>query len=241
MVEQGSPASGQELLSRESREAFLVNLWERGLDTADCVAYHETSLEVIEHLISIGTIPGYTGLESTDPMLSQPGDIYFTPRENFPFDKIPEWAGLGNRGYPATIADLFVYSSIAFVHRACSFLGLDLNQSERLLNIRGEGLEFASDEDEETLTSLFSEQQLAEAEQHAKTRRGVVLGLTRSALDKYPLSPGDDVANGDIRLSLGQNGIPATAFSGLKALGEEESLFFQRLQIKHGPQLVLPV
>jgi len=98
MTEQKPPnVREQDLFNQQQREIFLVRLWEKGLDTSDCIAYHETSLEAIQILIFSGALPGYTGEIKNNPKRPQLGDVYFTPRLGFfPFEEVPDIQRLFN-------------------------------------------------------------------------------------------------------------------------------------------------
>lgn len=231
------------LLTQTQREVFLVELWEKGLDTADCIAYHETTLEAIAQLMINGGLPGHTGLKYEDPKLPQFGDVYFTPRADFfPFNRVSS-LGTPEEGeiYPKKSEDLqlVVLKEIAWAHRFCSLLGLDIGKygldalfyvEEEALN-EVKSLDFQHSEDQFRALG-FTCGQLDLAKQLAKTRRGVVLGLERKALEEYLLSAGDSL-NKDFRLSGGLKGLPVTVFSGAKPLGDEEIAFFRELKNKH--------
>ncbi len=77
----------------------------------------------------------------------------------------------------------------------------------------------------------LTDERLNAALEAARTRKGILIGLTRSALDKYPLSLGN--AGDDFRISTGSHGLPTSAFSGVMPLGTEETAFFESLRGKH--------
>lgn len=222
------------------REAYLIKLWGKDLDTQDCVAYHETSLEAIEILITTGRLPGHTGPTQENPNLPQLGDVYFTPRKNvFPFEKLPDIWLLDPRDkwlHPENFQDLsYSDDSLPIAHRFCSLLGIDISEfGMQAINYIHDlnGIKFLDFfEAEIELKKLgLTDEQMTEAYEQAKLRRGLVLGLNREALDQYQLTVGD--GGYDFRLNGGLKGLPITAFSGIETLGPEETSFFQGLKNK---------
>lgn len=223
----------------EQREMALVKLWEKGLDTIDCVAYHHTTLEAIQYLIENGGIPGQTEPQFENPNLPQVGDVYFTPRGlTFPFDRLPGlWEEESNEYfYPSSAQKVETSDALPVSHRLCSVLGLNigvygltaLNYAEDTNGVRY--MDFF--EAEEVFRNIgLTDKELTAALEIATPRKGILVGLTLRALDGFPLSRGD--AGYDIRLSTGSNGLYASAFSGIKPLGEEESAFLQGLKHKY--------
>lgn len=240
MIELGSAGLEQDEQTPKQREQSLVRLWERGLDTIDCVAYHHTTLEAIEYLIANGGIPGHTGPEIyTSPELPQPGDVFFIPRIlNFPFGRFPDlWGSRDDSKLYSTDADSFIASQtiedLPIAHRFCSLLGLDIGRygSAALCYVEDPKVLDFLDAVKLLHKAGLTDPQMDTATETAKTRKGIVVGLTRRALDKYTVSIGDQ--GNDIRVSTGLNGLPASALSEIIPLGTEETAFLEGLRAKH--------
>ncbi|MBI3984672.1 MAG: hypothetical protein HY344_01865 [Candidatus Levybacteria bacterium] len=238
MTEPDRPNLEQGEKTPEEREIALVRLWERGLDKIDCVAYHHTSLEAIEYLIANGGIPGHTGPEThTSPKLPQPGDVFFIPRIlNFPFGRFPDlWDPKDDSKLYSTDAGSFASQAtedLPIAHRFCSLLGLDISRygSAALCYVEDPKVLDFFDAVKLLYKAGLTDPQMDAATETAKTRKGIVVGLTRRALDKYPVSVGDQ--GNDIRVSTGLYGLPASALSGIIPLGFEEIAFLESLRIK---------
>lgn len=227
----------EDLSAQAERKKILLRLYKNGLDTSDCVAYHCTSLETIQTMIVEGIIPGYTESTNKNPELPQHGDVYFMPRVGFfPFEKLESLPGPfefeNEKYYPKNFEELSKLNDIAQTHKFCSLLGLSIAKyrfaAMFYMDETTDGARTLDGKDaEEKLRLLFTDEQLARAEKVAKKRKGIVLGLKRDALKKYPPSPGD--LGSDIRLSGGLNGLPIDIFSGIKPLGKEEKEFLDSL------------
>lgn len=221
-----------------SRERQVIKLWENDLLTPDCVGYHCTSLETIQYMIATGVIPGHTETDYDDLALTQKGDVYFLPRmETFPFTRLPqllnkdriqpEWGEFALTESVETAID------VAMGHRFCSYLGLDLATYSFWAEIYAR--EYGGNKkttDYWKAKKAFADLQLrqghiVEAVKAARKRRGIVIGLTNDALNKFPLSEGDEGT--DFRLSTGENGLPIDCLSGLRTLGYEEMMYFYHL------------
>jgi hypothetical protein len=231
-------------LVSEIRKTKIVKLWEKGLETTDCIGYHCTTLEAIQYSINHNGIPGRTGNSDPDPTLPQIGDIYFLPRLlTFPFEKLPDLLAMGRidrseEEFALREAEMTA-DSTAMAHKLCSFLKLDIsiygNAAENYLeDLDRERKSLDYFEAERALTGLKLDKKLiSQAVDAARKRKGVIIGLKRSALELYPLSEGD--AGNDFRLSTGKEGLILNALSGIKSLGPEETLYFQNL--KNGRKL----
>jgi len=228
------------LLEQTEREKILVRLYQNGTNTSDCIAYHGTSLETIQFLITKGFIPGYTAFINNNPELPQHGDIYFMPRLGvFPFDKLPSLPNpsesKNKKYYPKKVEELFPPDDIAKAHRFCSLLSLNIAEygydAMFYMDDYNGARTLDGKDAEKRLKLLFTDEQLAFAEKMAKKRKGVILGLKKDALEKYSLSQGD--LGSDIRLNGGLNGFPIDIFSGIKPSGKEEKAFLDALKARH--------
>lgn len=228
-----------EINSRPEREKFLLQLYERGITTKDCVAFHGTSLESIQYLLDHGFLPGHTGAPDNHYNLPQTGDIYFYPRKNiFPFRKYPQLKLVERNissGEVTMTGRKFEIGAeiVARNHRFFSLLNKPLNSEETTKYSVSELIDSVLSNDMEE-TKLIAqklettEEQLKKAALEAVKRHGILLGLKRDALSYFLLSPGDGEV--DFRLHTKENGLALNCLSGLKVLGDEEKKFFEDLK-----------
>ncbi|MBI4089098.1 MAG: hypothetical protein HY424_00120 [Candidatus Levybacteria bacterium] len=242
MIEQEINILDQLELTQQGREKITLGLWRKAIDTPECIGYHCTTLETIEHAIINGRIPGYTELSNENPDLPQAGDIYFLPHPiNFPFERLPQLIDVSTispYGKDAALRETEISScDTAVAHRFCSILGLDISVYTQT------ALNYILDYDRPKKTIDFKEaseifQRLGfnpnlinQAIIVAKKRKGIIIGLARKALIKYPIAEGDEGT--DFRLQTKERGLPLSLLSCIKPLGEEEIAFFQTLRRSH--------
>lgn len=226
-------------------EKEVVRLWQRGLETDDCIGYRGVSLETIEYLIESGAIPGYAraAYEGASVELPQPGDIYFLPRlQTFPFEKLP---GLltSDRIPPdafefALQGCISMAESRAWGHNFAKRLGLDIGIYSFEASVYVEDFDSRKHiMDFHVIRKEFKDKGVSTRAMRkvallARRRKGVVIGLKKEALDFYVPQEGD--LGTDFRINPGTDGLSYTFLSGIKPLGSVEENFFNNLKILRG-------
>lgn len=237
-------------LDRARRERALVQTWQRGMETEDCIAYHGTGLETVKYLIEYGGIPG-----ATDPIFkyeldnsgrTRIGDLYFLPRlATFPFEIMPPEQDLRAQDrIPIGMEEFALNDCISMAEdRAqeqffCNMFNLDIGkygwnaysivtQFDRLPLVSGD-FRIAY----EVLLSLgITPDEITTAVTATRVRKGIVIALKNNTLDFYPPSEGD--AGDDFRIRVNNGGLPVDFISGILPLGKCEMLFFEDLAKKH--------
>lgn len=234
-------ANSQETEQR-SRELFLVGLYERGLSEGeDTIGYHGTSLESMQYLLRIGSLPGYTTRTEHDPHLPQLGDLYFAPiPERFPDRNIVYsaittplndgviYAAEAARSYNLArllrvdISDPHYYSMI----HSITLNANDFQTSKSL------GVSNWDDDAQQYLNQLAEDLGLSDATIQAHIRRslqrqGVVLTISKEALQQYEVLPGDQPD--DLRLRCPE-GFDYRFFNGLQPMGRDEIAMFDNMR-----------
>jgi hypothetical protein len=225
-----------------SKDALLLDLYRRGLETSDCVGYRGTSIESIATARENTGLPGYSPnalhLDLSNPELPQPYDIYFYPRlKTFPFSQLPLLLE-EDRISPDTPE--FAYAdahrsapSLGKAHRLLTLLNLDIGKYS-YLGVRLIDDPFgrdigAKDIYNHLVDKGISRTQVLLADLLSRHRKGVVVGLKEAAINQYPILEGD--AGDDFRLNVGPGGLDLHFLSGLKPLGLYEKYYFMKLRI----------
>lgn len=218
----------QDYATIEWRKNKLAELVSNEEDSTEYIAYHATTIESIERLITYGSIPGFTEESNKNPNLPQKGDIYFLPNpQSFPYETLPNLWKVDNPNQNA-LQKFAQHRAIG--HRFCSVLGIDIAE----YTMYAENLvEHPSDIDFKIAEDAFNKLHFTpQAIEHAKTlslkRKGIILGLNGSALSKYPISVGD--GGEDFRLSTKEKGLEISDIAFVMPLGEEERIYLESLQ-----------
>lgn len=211
---------------KEERVKKLIDLFEMGLDSDDCIGYHGTSLEAIEFMIENGQLPGgkFGHIDSDDSWL------YFSPKE--PMRDDYKGRGLDQledaKGYAEDIAQ---------GHSLLKQLGLDIGNKDFEIKARHLATNDPNDlNDPDAEYNFFlglgiEKKLLDKSIKKARKQKGVVLGLSKKGLSDQTILPGDKGGE-DMRVHV-PNGLSIDFLSGLEPLGDEEWDYFEKLQEKN--------
>ena len=225
-------ASNSEGGNQEKQEKIkrVIQLFEAGLDSPDCIGYHGTSLEAMDFLIEHGHLPGggYDKGSTTD-IPDGEKYLYFFPKKS-EFSK-------------HELADSFLedeeileetkgYSQgIAGSHYLLKKLGLNIDDQDLEFKARCLTGRIPIDAEEEYQHFIglgINEKVLDKTIEEAKKRRGVILVLSKKVLESHVISNGDE-EGGDLRILIPE-GLTLEFLSGIEPVGQEEYRYFATLQ-----------
>ncbi len=73
-------------------------------------------------------------------------------------------------------------------------------------------------------------QEIVKAQEKSMAARGFVIRISRNALEHFRASPGDE--GYDLRLDVGEKGLPLTYVSGIEPQGPAETIYLEKLKKK---------
>ena len=211
------------------RATQLLSLLEVGVsETSDVIGYHGTSTEALEILLKTGTLPGQTrGNEYHDL-----GDLFVMPvSKNIPS---PWFHENHSKDQPSEPEESEGYAGdIALRHFVLHQLNIPLSdkishdivmeleeERERPISISAAAKKFVKRVGEEKIEALFEK---------GLERKGVLLSIKKTALDKHGLGFGDS-AGYDAKLQTGASGLTLEDIGGIRTLGKDGEDFIKRLQ-----------
>lgn len=226
MVEKESSAENFED-EKKDRMKKLVELFEAGMDSKECIGCHGTSMESVEFLIEHGHLPG----GKFEHIGSEERWIYFFPEESH-FPDVPKEKKF--RKIDALKEAAGYADAIAKSHFLLKTLGLDIENEEFECVARGLATDNPNDiNDPDAEYNFFikmgiDKKQLKKTVKEARKRKGVVLGFSEKLLEGHLVMPGDSGEN-DLRISVPE-GLKFEYLSGLEPMGDEEWEYFEKLQ-----------
>jgi hypothetical protein len=243
MTIEGNSERKQNLETPEARRKFLSDLFKRtgeGGRRRDVVMYHGTSVETLEYLIEHGALPG----QAADTELHPKGSVFTVPDvRRIPYAKNPsKWLQLNIPPDEAmTLADAELYANlVAERHYVMRELGISMTvpDTEEALQhlLYGDEADpdIISDEPVRVrMEELLALPRIREVLAAAKGRKGVILGIKRSAIVDDPELEGfglGDPGEGDVKLMTGTKGLKIEHLGEVRALGTDGTEFFERIR-----------
>lgn len=214
----------------ESNWRYIIAAAERGIDAADIVGFHGTSVEALEYLRDHGVlIAGEGGGPGTE------NSLYFAPiNSQFPkMPKVPKY--LGENKMAAFKHAISYAERISQEHNFVTQLGLELEDPKIRENAMVLVEHFQDESPFQEAWSFFQKQGisyeiLAKALNGCRMRKGVVLALGKE-IKMYEIKPGDgpEKSPGDYRVVVPE-GLPLKTIVGIEPVGQIEWDFLNRFR-----------
>ena len=203
------------------RIKHIVQLFETGLDSEDCVGYRGTSLESMEYIVNNGVLLGR--------LYGASREIYFFPfkskfqnhplRDTFPdehdvIERTSQYAGQN-----------------AESHYLIRLLDLDIENAKDYVEslMLSEGDYFMDEILKKHPKLGFRRSNLLKIIHEAEKRKGFILGLNSKVLQSFKIMGSCDIKEGDLKIVC-PNGLPYKYLSGIEPLGQEEWDYLVKIQ-----------
>ena len=202
------------------RIKHIVQLFEMGLNSEDCIGYHGTSLESVNHMVNNGVLLGR--------LYDTSRAVYFFPFkskfQNHPLvDTFPGEHDILERTSKYARQN-------AESHYFIRVLDLDIEKKEDLIeSFMLSDRNYSMNEILKKHPKLgFRRSNLLKIIRESEKRKGFILGLNSKVLQSFIIENGDE-KEGDLKI-ICSNGLSYEYLSGIEPLGQEEWNYFVKLQ-----------